>query len=92
MSNKQIMMIAGILCLVICGVCCFVAYERYQANANNVKAMNSLQQSSPLGGMIGNMKPTTPAATKYALVFAVLSGLGGAVLLVAGGKQKQGVI
>jgi hypothetical protein len=50
--------------------------------------MNQLQNSSPAGGMMrqmtgmGEMKPTTPAATKYALLFALISGVGGGILLV----------
>ena len=87
MDRKQ-MRIVGIVCLVICAICVFVAVERYQANAGNVRAMNAMRQSSPLGGMMGNvqMKPATPAATKYAMLFAVLSGVPGVVLLV---KSKE---
>ena len=83
MDKKQ-MKIAGIVALVICAVCIFVAIDRYQTNANNVRAMNRLQQSSPLSGMMGTgeMKPAVPAASKYAGLFAVISGVGGAVLLV----------
>jgi hypothetical protein len=86
MDNRQ-MKLLGIVCLVICAVCVFVAFERYQTNANNVQAMNQFQNSSPLGGMMSEMtgqtqmKPATPAATKYALVFALIAGAGGAVLL-----------
>ena len=89
--NKKQKKLFGILCLVICAICFFVAIERYNTNANNVRAMNSLQQSSPLGNMLGggNMKPATPAATKYALLFAALSGIGGAVLLVQSGKRES---
>ena len=83
MDKKQTK-IAGIVALVLCAICIFAAVERYQANANNVKAMNQLGQSTPLSGMmgIGEMKPRIPAATKYAAVLAVISGVGGAVLLV----------
>ena len=83
MDKKQ-MKLFGIISLVICAVCIFVAVERYNTNAGNVRAMNAMQQSSPLGGMMGggNMQPATPAATKYALLFAVISGIGGGVLLV----------
>ncbi len=52
MDKKQ-MKIVGIVALVVCAICIFVAVERYQTNANNVKAMNKLQQSSPLSGMMG---------------------------------------
>ena len=82
MDKKQ-MKIAGIVALVVCAICIFVAIERYQTNANNVKAMNQLQRSSPLSGMMGTgeIKPATPAASKYAAFFAVISGVGGGVLL-----------
>jgi len=65
-----------------------VAVERYQTNANNVKAMNQFGQSTPLSGMmgVGQMKPVTPAASKYAIVFALVFGIGGGVLLV---KSKE---
>jgi hypothetical protein len=89
--DKSQMKLIGIVCLVICAVCVFVAIERYSANANNVRAMNSLLQSSPLGGMMGgaNMKPATPAATKYALLLGALSGVGGAILLAQSGKKES---
>jgi predicted membrane protein len=82
MDKKQ-MKIFGIVALVVCAVCVFVAIERYQANANNVNAMNQLQRSSPMGGTFGfgEMRPTTPAATKYAVLFAVIFGIAGIVLL-----------
>jgi len=87
MDKKQ-MMIAGIVCLVVCAVCIFVAIERYNANASSVRALNSLQRNSPLGnmGLNLNVKPATPAATKYAIFFALLSGVGGGFLLF---KSKQ---
>ena len=82
------MKIVGIVALVVCAICIFMAIERYQTNANNVKAMNQLGQSTPFSGVmgVGQMKPGTPAATKYAAIFAVVSGVGGAVLLV---KSKE---
>ena len=90
--DKSQMKILGIVCLVICVVCLFIAFERYQSNANNVRAMNQMQNSSPLGGMMrgmtgqSQMKPATPAATKYALLFALISGIGGGALLA---KSQQ---
>lgn len=42
MDKKQMKMI-GIVCLVVCAVCIFVAIERYNANAGAVRAMNNLQ-------------------------------------------------
>jgi hypothetical protein len=75
-------------CLVLSAICVFVAVERYNTNANNVRAISQFQQSSPFGGMMGGveLKPATPAATKYALFFAALSGVGGAVLLIKSGQ------
>jgi len=101
--EKDQMKMAGIACLVICAICLFAAMERYNSNAANVNAMNAFRQSSPLRQItvtLGNtsvsglpsgfqkMKPATPAATKYALLFALLSGVGGSVLL---GKCKEDV-
>jgi len=91
MDQKQ-MMIVGIVCLVICAICVFVAVERYTTNANNVEAMNAMTQGHPLGGMIGGgeLKATTPAATKYAILLAVVFGAGGAVLVVKSKKLTEG--
>ena len=88
--EKSQMKIFGIICFVICAVCLFIAFERYQTNANNVKALNQMQNSSPMGGMMRGMtgqtqmKPATPAATKYALLFALIAGVGGGVLFAKG--------
>ena len=98
MDEKQ-MRLCGIIALVICALCLFVAVERYRTNANKVRAMNQLQQSSPLGNMMGQVtgqtefKPATPAATKYALFLALISGVGGGVLLVksSGGRPASAV-
>jgi hypothetical protein len=72
MQPKLIVSIAaGAICL----LCLFIAYEQYQSNADTVAAMNQLG-----GGMLKSMtggselEAGTPAATKYALFFAVLSG------------------
>jgi hypothetical protein len=83
------MRIVGIVCLVVCAICIFVAIERYQSNAANVEAMNAFQQSTPLGGIVGTVKPATPAATKYAIFFALISGAGGVVLLI---KSKENTL
>ncbi|MBN1362337.1 MAG: hypothetical protein JW993_17210 [Sedimentisphaerales bacterium] len=54
-----------------------------------------MRNSSPLGGMMNQMtggmemKPATPAATKYAVLGALITGIAGAVLLVMSGKQGQ---
>ena len=87
MDPKQ-MKLFGIICLVICAICLFVAVERYNANAGNVRAMNAFTESTPLGGMVGELKPATPAATKYSLLFAAISGVAGGVMLAKSGKPK----
>lgn len=91
------MKITGIVCLVISAVCIFIAVERYNTNAKNVRAMKQMMNydSSPLGGMMKQMtgdvkiKATTPVATKYALLFAVISGVGGSVLLAKSQSCKN---
>lgn len=88
MDKKQ-MMIIGIVCLAVCVICIFVAIERYSANANSVRFMNNLQRSTPLGDMGIRIKPAMPAATKYALFFAVLSGAGGGFLLFKSKQQEN---
>lgn len=88
--DKNQMKIAGIVCLVISVVCIFIAVERYNTNANNVRAMKHMMNnnSSPLGGMMNQMtggvqiKAKTPAATKYAILFAVITAASGTILLV----------
>lgn len=90
------MKLIGIVCLVLCAVCLYIAFERYQTNANNVRAMNQFQNSSPVGGMMRQMtgqvemKPSTPAATKYALLFALISGIGGGVLVAKSLQAHEG--
>jgi predicted membrane protein len=90
MDKKQ-MKVLGIVCLIVCAICVFVAIERYNANASNVRAIEELHRTSPLGGMMGDveMEPATPAATKYALVFAALAGIGGAILVVRSGTRDS---
>ena len=82
--DRSQMKVLGIVCLVVCAVSLFVAIERYNTNANNVRAMNAFQSSSPIGDLMGgavSLKAATPAAAKYGIFFAALSGIGGAVLL-----------
>ena len=71
MDKKQ-MMIVGIVCLVICVVCIFVAIERYNANASSVRAINNLQRNSPLGNMGLEVKPAAPQTRRAAMVVAHL--------------------
>ena len=88
----------GIGCFVLCAILLFVAWERYNSNAQAVEAANRMMQSSPFsgespfGGMMKQMtgssklEPGVPAATTYSLVFAALSGIGGVVCLVLAQK------
>jgi len=82
----------GIGCFVVCAILLFVAWERYNDNANRVAAANNMM--GPLGGMVNQMtggnlqlEPGTPEATKYALFFAVLTGIGGVVCIVMSPKM-----
>ena len=88
--------VIGVLCLVACAVLLFVAWERHRTNAGNVQAMNEMMRRSPLGGMtprspMGDveMRPAMPAATKYALLFAVLAAVAGIVCLMYASRQPQ---
>ena len=87
----------GIACLVVCAILLFVAWERYQDNANKVAAandrmqsVNKMMQSLPLGGMTreltggAKIEAGMPTETKYALFFAIMSGGGGAGCLIVG--------
>jgi hypothetical protein len=73
---------AAIVCFVVTAICLFIAFERSQANANTVNAINQLG-----GSPFGELKPATPSAAKYALFFALLSGVGGGVLLSRAKRQ-----
>jgi len=88
--DRKMMSIVGVVCLIACAVCVFVAIERYNTNAKNVRAISALQQSSPLSEVMGvaRIKPATPTATKYAALLAGISGVGGGVLLVMS-RQKE---
>lgn len=81
----------GIACLVVCAICLFIAFERYQTNASNVNAMQRMTESMPFGGAspFREMRPATPTATKYALFFALISGAGGVICLVRSGQGKS---
>jgi predicted membrane protein len=90
MDKKQ-MKVFGIIALIVCAVCIFVAIERYQANADAVRAFSQFQHSSPMGDAFGfgEMRPATPASTKYAILFAVISGVAGFVLIIKGGSSSD---
>ncbi len=70
---------AGIICLVICAICLFIAWERNQANSDVVSVLKQFGGENLLGGAL---QPAMPAASKYALFFAVLSGIGGVCCLI----------
>ena len=80
----------SIASFVICAICLFVAYERYETNASTVLAMNQFLGSAPAQMLLGNstMTPAVPTATKYALALAALSGAGG---LAAWPRLRQAV-
>lgn len=91
--DSQSMKWVGVVCLVLAGILVFVAIERYQTNANNVRAMNGMMQNNPAAQMMGvsgsNIKPATPAATKYALVGMAVFAAAGIFCLVQKGKQNS---
>ena len=89
----------GIGCFVVCAILLFVAWERYQDNANKVEGMNKMM--GPLQGVMGQvtggaqLEPGMPEATKYALFFAALTAVGGVVCFfvcpkVGSGNRSQG--
>ena len=82
--------ITGIVLLVIASICLFIAYERYQANADAVQAMSRIgggMLPGVLGG--GQLTAATPAATKYALLFALVFGAGGGYCLWKSGTTGE---
>jgi hypothetical protein len=113
MDKKQ-MKLGAIVCGVICLICIFIAIERYNTNADNVRAMNAvrksiqgrrvmnggneipgaameaLERSTRLGQEMGGgeLTPAMPTATKYAIFFAVISGIGGGVLFTKSKKEE----
>jgi len=89
--DSQSMKWIGVVCLVLAGILAFVAIERYQTNANNVRAMNGMMQNNPAAQMMGvsasNIKPATPAATKYALIGTVVFAGAGIFCLIQSGRK-----
>jgi hypothetical protein len=84
----------GIGCFVVCAILLFVAWERYQDNANKVEGMNKMM--GPLQGVMGQvtggvkLEPGMPEATKYALFFAALTAVGGVVCFFVCPKMGTG--
>jgi hypothetical protein len=69
----------GIGCFVLGAFLIFFAFERYQANANNIEQVKTIMGNFPMGDMLGvqNVNPGMPAVSKYALFFDVLAIAGG---------------
>ncbi len=88
--DKRSCKLFGILSLVACATLIFIAVDRHNTNVNNVRAMNAIHQSSPFVGLAGGgeLVPATPAATKYAIFFGALAGIGGVVLLMKSAKME----
>ena len=89
--SKKALKGTAIGCFALCAVLLFVAWERYNTNANNVQAMNQMMGQGPFEmlGVEGEMEPATPTATKYALLFAALSGVGGVVCVVLASNKAD---
>ncbi len=79
----------GIGCFVVCAILLFVAWDRYQDNANQVDAINKIAGPwvalAPLYGV--KVEPGMPEATKYALFFAALTAIGGIVCFAMSPKM-----
>lgn len=86
--NKSQLRAFGIACLVMTVVLLFMAWERNSTNAKNVAAMNSMGATGMLFGG-GEMTPTMPSSSKYALFFAVLTAIGGVYCLSASSKASE---
>ena len=89
--DSKTLKIIGAICLVVCAISLFVAVERYQTNAKNVRAMNRGPITLPGGGTLETnfevFRPAMPAATKYGIFFTVLSACG-AVACFIGARSK----
>ncbi len=82
--------VTGVLLLFLGVACVYVAIERYQSNADAVKAMN--QRGGRLfEAMTGGegLVPKIPLATKQALVGALLFGAGGTACLLTARANKR---
>ena len=80
----------GIGCFVLGAFLIFFAFERYQANANDVAAAKQMLENFP-GGNIFGITPTInqgmPTVSKYAAFFGVLAIAGGVGCFVMAPKM-----
>lgn len=74
-------------CFIICVVCLFIAFERYQANASNVSAVQQMAEAA--ASPFIKVRPATPVATKYALFFAFLAGTCGVIAWIQSQKRTS---
>lgn len=74
----------GVVLLIVAAFCAFVAGERWQANAEQVRAAERFLRRSPFGMMDEDEKlePAVPVATKYAIVLGILCAAGGLYLVL----------
>jgi hypothetical protein len=77
--NQQHTKALGIALVVISVILFFVSWQQYSDNAGAVEAMNAMGFGALPG--VGQMTPSMPASSKYALLFGVLSLIGGGVAL-----------
>ena len=70
--------VIGVACILVVLGALFVAVDQYRTNAAKFRAMNHILLA---GGE--KLEPSTPTATKYAVVVAVLASVGGAMSLYA---------
>ena len=86
------MKIAAYVCLFVSLTCLFITVERCSDNASKVEAMNQHLDQNPLGEMFTGgqkLEPAMPAASKYALFFAITSGIAGMVMLVKSREERK---
>jgi hypothetical protein len=93
--NKHQLKALGVACLLVCGLCVFVAVERYVTNASRVRSIGVGESEGSIRLVTGEieavcrgsrdgvllLEPVTPTMTLYAGLFAAISGIGGIVLL-----------
>lgn len=74
----------GIALLFVAALCAFVAVERYETNAADVRAIQANPLAEGLVEMFGGTgiaEPAVPTETKYAAFVGVLALIGGVVLI-----------